>query len=485
MSDVVKPTGKQSAEQKRALLEKMLKEKADQQIKSGPLSYGQRALWFMYQIDRKSSAYNIMYAAHVRSDVDVPSLENAFQKLVSRHAVLRTNYQAVSGLPVQNVHASGEVAIAREDARDWDWEELNRRIKAEADRPFDLEKGPVFRLRIYERHGHGHVFLFTSAHIASDFWSFDLLFDELEVLYRGEIKNTVVELPPLTYDYWGFVQWQEEMLQGEQGKKLWDYWHEQLSGDLPNLDLPTDRPRPSVQTYRGQSYTFQLPDRLTDSLMELTRQEGVTPFMTLLAAYQILLYRYSGQQDILVGSPTAGRNRAEFEQIFGYFLNPVVLRAQLDPDISFREFLAQVKATVLDGLTYQDFPFPMLVERLQPPRDASRSPLFQASFAWDKPRKLFQYERGEGSFVSPEDIATLGLMPFALGQQGAAFDLTLMMLSIGDSLSAALQYNSDPFDESTIVRMVSHFETLLENIVANPMRHSPHCRCSITKRKQH
>ena len=468
MSDVVKSTGKQSAEQKRALLEKLLKEKADQQIKSGPLSYGQRALWFMYQIDRKSSAYNIMYAAHVRSDVDVPSLENAFQKLVSRHAVLRTNYQAVSGLPVQNVHASGEVAIAREDARDCDWEELNRRIEAEADRPFDLEKGPVFRLRIYERHGHGHVFLFTSAHIASDFWSFDLLFDELEVLYRGEITSTVVELTPLTYDYWGFVQWQEEMLQGEQGKKLWDYWHTQLSGELPNLDLPTDRPRPSVQTYRGKSHTFQLPDRLADSLMELTRQEGVTPFMTLLAAYQILLYRYSGQQDILVGSPTAGRNRAEFEQIFGYFLNPVVLRAQLDPDISFREFLTQVKATVLDGLTYQDFPFPMLVERLQPPRDASRSPLFQASFAWDKPRKLFQYERGEGSFVSPKDIATLGLMPFALGQQGAAFDLTLMMLSMGDSLSAALQYNSDLFDESTIVRMVSHFETLLENIVANP-----------------
>tara|TARA_Y100001933_G_scaffold263432_1_gene324772 strand:- start:21215 stop:26581 length:5367 start_codon:yes stop_codon:yes gene_type:complete len=468
MSDVVKSTENQSAEQKRALLEKLLKEKAEQQAKTGSLSYGQRALWFMYQIDRNSSAYNIMYAAHVRSDVDVPALENAFQTLVMRHPVLRTTYQAVGGLPVQKVHPHVESKIVREDARDLDWETLNQNIEAEADRPFDLEQGPVFRLRIYERRGDSHVFLFTSAHIASDFWSFDLLFDELESLYQGEIVGTKVDLPTLSYDYWGFVKWQEEMLQSEQGHKLWDYWQDQLGGELPNLDLPTDRPRPAVQTYRGKSHTFQLPDRLANSIMELTRHEGATPFMTLLAAYQILLYRYSGQHDILVGSPTAGRNRAEFEQIFGYFLNPVVLRARLDPEMSFRQFLAQVKATVLDGLTYQDFPFPMLVERLQPPRDVSRSPLFQASFAWDKPRKLFQYERGEGNFSPPEDVSTLGLMPFALGQQGAAFDLTLMMLSMGDSLSAALQYNSDLFDDATISRMVGHFEMLLESIVANP-----------------
>ncbi|MEE2781457.1 MAG: amino acid adenylation domain-containing protein [Planctomycetota bacterium] len=468
MSDVVKSSDSQSAEQKRALLEKLLKEKAEKQSKTGSLSYGQRALWFMYQIDRQSSAYNIMYAAHVRADVDFPALESAFQKLVNRHAVLRTHYQAVNGLPVQKVHPEVEVSLVREDARDWDWDELNRQIEAEADRPFDLEAGPVFRIKLYERRGDSHVFLFTSAHIASDFWSFDLLFDELEILYRGEITKTPADLPPIQYEYASFVQWQEEMLQGDQGQKLWDYWHKQLDGPLPNLDLPTDRPRPAVQTYRGKSHTFQLPDDLANRLMDLTREEGATPFMTLLAAYQILLYRYSGQQDILIGSPTAGRNRAEFEQIFGYFLNPVVLRARIDPEMTFRDFLTQVKSTVLDGLTYQDFPFPMLVERLQPPRDASRSPLFQASFAWDKPRKLFQYERGEGSFTPPEDISTLGLMPFALGQQGAAFDLTLMMLSMGDSLSAALQYNSDLFDESTILRMVAHFETLLQSIVADP-----------------
>lgn len=468
MSDVIKKGDEQSAEQKRALLEKLLKEKACKEIKSGPLSYGQRALWFMYQIDRKSSAYNIMYAAHVRADVDVVALTSAFQMLVQRHAALRTTFQTVGGLPVQQVHPTLEVLLEREDARELNWDELNQRIQSEADKPFDLQQGPVFRLRLFERRGDTHVFLFTSAHIVSDFWSFDLLFDELEIVYRAEVTGESAELSPTQFEYASFVQWQEEMLQSEQGDQLWNYWHEQLSGELPNLDLPIDRSRPPVQTYAGRSYQFQLPDKLAEDLFALTKKEGGTPFMTLLAAYQLLLYRYSGQQDVLIGSPTAGRSRAEFEGIFGYFLNPVVLRGRLSSEMTFREFLGQVRQTVLDGLTYQDFPFPMLVERLQPPRDASRSPIFQASFAWDKPRKIFHYEKGDGGFQIPTDVGTLGLMPFALGQQGAAFDLTLMMLSMGDSLSAALQYNSDLFQESTIARMVGHFQTLLESIVANP-----------------
>lgn len=468
MSEVATTNEEHSPEKKRALLEKLLKEKARKNIKPGSLSYGQRALWFMYQIDRKSSAYNIMYAAHVRADVDSAALARAFQVAVNRHATLRTDFKTVHGLPVQQVHPDLELVLERQDVRDLDWEQLNQRIQAEADRPFDLEQGPVFRLRLLERHGKTHVLLFTSAHIVSDFWSFDLLFDELELLYQAEITGQPAVLSALNYEYTNFVQWQEKMLEGEQGEQHWNYWQNQLAGDLPNLDLPTDHPRPAIQTYAGQSYQFQLPGDLVQRLFALTRDEGATPFMTLLAAYQLLLYRYSNQQDILVGSPTAGRNRAEFEGIFGYFLNPIVLRGKLSPEMNFREFLAQVRQTVLEGLTHQDFPFPMLVERLQPPRDASRSPIFQASFAWDKPRKIFNHEIGEGGFVLPQDVATLGLMPFALGQQGAAFDLTLMMLSMGDSLSAALQYNSDLFDESTIVRMVGHFQILLESIVADP-----------------
>ncbi|MDP7268040.1 MAG: amino acid adenylation domain-containing protein [Pirellulales bacterium] len=468
MSEAVSANDKQSPQQKRALLEKLLKEKARKETQSGALSYGQRALWFMYQIDRNSSAYNIMYAAHVRADVDVVALTRAFQASAERHAALRTTFKAVHGLPVQTVHPRLEIVLEREDARDLNWDQVNQRMQAEADKPFILEQAPVFRLRLLERRGNTHVLLFTSAHIVSDFWSFDLLFDELEVLYRSETTGEDAALAPLKYEYTNFVQWQEKMLQGPQGEQHWEYWRNQLDGNLTNLDIPTDRPRPAVQSYAGKSHQFQLPPALAKDLFALTRREGATPFMTLLAAYQLLLYRYSGQEDILVGSPTAGRSRAEFEGIFGYFLNPIVLRGKLSPEMNFRELLAQVRQTVLDGLTHQDFPFPMLVERLQPPRDASRSPIFQASFAWDKPRKIFNHKIGEDEFQTPQDSATLGLMPFALGQQGAAFDLTLMMLSMGDSLSAALQYNSDLFDESTIARMVGHFQMLLQSIVADP-----------------
>ena len=251
MSEVATTNEEQSPEKKRALLEKLLKEKARKNIKSGSLSYGQRALWFMYQIDRKSSAYNIMYAAHVRADVDIAALSRAFQVAINRHATLRTDFKTVHGLPVQQVHPDLERVLERQDARDLDWEQLNQSIQAEADRPFDLEQGPVFRLRLLERRGKTHVLLFTSAHIVSDFWSFDLLFDELELLYQAEVTGQPAVLPALNYEYTNFVQWQEKMLEGEQGEQHWNYWQNQLAGDLPNLDLPTDYPRPAIQTYAG------------------------------------------------------------------------------------------------------------------------------------------------------------------------------------------------------------------------------------------
>ncbi|MEK6250309.1 MAG: amino acid adenylation domain-containing protein, partial [Planctomycetales bacterium] len=470
MSDATETGTERSAEEKRELLARLLKERANKDIKTGPLSFGQRALWFMYQLDRHSSAYNIMYAAHVRADLDVEALQRAFQSILNRHSALRTTYSTANGLPVQQVHPTPQFNLEQTDARSLSWQQIEQRLQEEADRPFDLEKGPVFRLQLFKRAGDTHILLFTSAHIVSDFWSFDLMFDELELLYRGEITGEAAPLPALNYDYSSFVEWQEEMLQSDEGERLWDYWHNQLDGQLPNLDLPLDRPRPPLQSYAGKSYQFALPDTLAGQLFELTRAEGATPFMTLLAAFQLLLYRYSGQQDILVGSPTAGRSRAEFEQILGYFLNPVVFRSQLAADMTFRQLLANMRQTVLDGLTNQDFPFPMLVERLQPPRDASRSPVFQVSFAWDKPRKIFDHEATDDSIQLPADRETLGLVPFALAQQGAAFDLTLMMLSIGNTLSAALQYNSDLFDESTIARMVGHFQALLESIVADPGR---------------
>jgi len=511
MSDTSEPSPKLSADKKRELLAQLLQQQARPQsaeprdaqghAQGHPLSYGQRALWFLYQMDRRSAAYNIMYAAHVRADVDRQALQHAFQTLIRRHAVLRTTYATSGGLPIQQVHSDWDVRLEVFDARGLSWQQIEQRLEQEANRPFDLEQGPVFRIQLLEREGLTGVLLFTTAHIATDFWSFDLLFDQLQQLYRANMQGATphadtqgekgekgANLAPLKYSYRSFVQWQEEMLQGAAGQRQWDYWRGQLAGELPNLDLPLDHPRPPLQTYQGKSFQFKLPDRLTRCLFELTRTEQATPFMALLAAFQVLLYRWSGQQDILIGSPTAGRSRAEFEQLVGYFLNPVVFRGRPQPELSFRQFLGQVRQTVLDGLNQQDFPFPLLVERLQPPRDPSRSPVFQVSFAWDKPRQGFADEAigltpdpetgcpETGSAKTgppaagnpPADPATLGLQPFALGQQGAAFDLTLMMLSVGDSLSAALQYNSDLFDPPTITRMAEHFETLLQGIVDDP-----------------
>jgi len=467
MSNTLDTASNLSAEKKRQLLAKLLAEKEARKPSESPLSQGQRSLWFMYQLDPSSSAYNVMYAAHIRGDADQQALERAFQQLVDRHAVLRTTYTMKDGVPTQVIRPDSKFELQRVDARAWEWNELQEKIQQSADVPFDLEAGPVMRVELFERAEGNNVLLMTAAHIALDFWAFDLLFDELDLLYREEVTGQPANLNPVGVNYTDFVKWQEKMLDGDEGERLWDYWRKQLEGNLPSLDLPTDRPRPPVQSFRGKSYHFRLDDGLSRRLIDLAKAEGTTLFATALASFQVLLHRYSGQKDILVGSPTAGRSRAEFENILGYFLNPIVLRAKVSPENSFREFLAQVKKTVIGGVSHQDFPFPMLVERLSPPRDASRSPVFQVAFGWDKPRRLTDEPAGD-SGGQPADPGTLALEPFALGQQGAAFDLMLMMLNIGDTVSAALQYNCDLFDESTVARMVDHFKTLLESIAADP-----------------
>ncbi|MEO8494264.1 MAG: amino acid adenylation domain-containing protein [Planctomycetota bacterium] len=455
-------------QQKRDLLAQLLRQqKADQEVTAGPLSYGQRSLWFLYELDRNSTAYNVMYAAHVRADLDVDALERAFQKIVQRHPSLRTTYDTKNSQPAQFIHAQQPFQLQTIDARTWNLSQLDAEIQTNSNQPFDLRRGPVIRVQLFERPGDRHVLLFVAHHIALDFWSFDLLFDELELLYRAEMEGEDLSLPEPACQYTDFVRWQEQLLAGGEGERLWSYWKEQLAGELPTLDLPTDRPRPPVQTYGGESLQFHLPDELSAQLIALAKREAATLYATLLAAFEILLYRYSGQQDVLVGSPTAGRSRAEFESILGYFLNPVVLRAKLRPELSFREVLADAKQQVLGGITHQDFPFPLLVERLHPPRDASRSPIFSVAFGWDKPRRIGG-AKNDNSRAAATDRGRLGLEPFALGQQGSAFDLMLMMLNVGESLSAALQYNSDLFDRGTVERMLRHFQVLLHGIAANP-----------------
>lgn len=462
-------TAKLAAEERRKLLARLLEEKARRQATTAPLSYGQRALWFLYQLDPRSPAYNLMHASYVRADLDREAFSRAFQTLVGRHAVLRTTYGARDGKPLQFIHPARKFSLERIEVFDWSRERLEAELHRQADVPFDLVRGPVFRVQLFDRGAEKNILLITAHHIALDFWSLDLLLNELEDLYRSEVSGNPVSLPALEVSYADYVRWQEGVIEGQEGERLYDYWRQQLGGEIPVLDLPTDRPRPPVQTFNGRSYRFHLPDDLARQVVALAQKQGATLYATLLAVFQLLLYRYSGQQDILVGSFSAGRSRAELESIVGYFLNPIVLRARLSPEMRFSELLGQVRQTVVDGITHGDFPFSLLVERHQPMRDPSRSPVFQVAFGLDRLRRLSADATGAGhGSLTAGDPATLGLKPFLFGQQGAPMDLMLTFLSVGDSLSGALQYNSDLFDESTIVRLVDHFRQLLKGAVANP-----------------
>jgi amino acid adenylation domain-containing protein len=436
-----------------------------------PLSHGQRALWFLHQLAPDSAAYNVATVVRVTSGLDVPALRRAFQSLLDRHACLRTTFGVHQDEPVQHVFDYAEVCFQEADASAWSEAELDGRLVEESNRRFDLEQGPLMRVSLFARSEEEHVILLVIHHIVTDFWSLVTLTNELGVLYQAEVSGVPAQLPANPFQYSGFVRQQEEMLAGPRGEKLWAYWRQQLDGELPVLDLPVDRPRPVVQTYNGSSETFKLDEELTRGLKNLSREHGATLYMTLLAAFQTLLYRYTGQKDILVGSPTLGRSQSELASATGYFVNPVVLRASLSGSSTFASFLAQTKQTVLAAFEHQDYPFPLLVERLQPEREASRSPLFQAMFILQK--APLTDEKGIALFALGEagarmKLGALELESTALAQRISQFDLTLVMAEAGETLSASLQYNTDLFEAQTIRRMCEHLKTLLRGIVAAP-----------------
>ncbi|MFP4411180.1 non-ribosomal peptide synthetase [Coleofasciculus sp.] len=458
-----------SAQEKRLLLAQLLREKASSTKSYYPLSYGQKALWFLHQSAPKSSAYNTAFPVRIRSDVDVSALLSAFQKLIDRHPCLRTTFPMRDGEPVQEIHGYQQVCFEEIDASTWTEDELNQNVVEAYQRPFDLERGPVLRVNLFTRSQQDHVLLLTIHHIASDGWSLWMLLQELRLLYPAQKAGTQAALPPLAHKYTDYIHWQTKKLAGAQGGQLWDYWQHQLAGELPVLNLPTDRPRPPVQTDHGASHPFKLNEKLTQGLQELAQTEGATLYMTLLAAFQVLLHRYTNQEDILVGSPTTGRSQSEFAGIVGCFVNSVVLRGNLSGNPTFKQFLSKMRQTVLDAIAHQDYPFPLLVERLQPNRDPSRSPLFQTLFVLQKPqwRELAELITPSET-VARVDWSGLDLEFFALPMQEGQFDLTLEMVEAKESLFGLFKYNTDLFDAATISRMLGHFQMLLEGIVAHP-----------------
>ena len=467
-----------SPERKRALLAKLLMAEAEESASAYPLSYGQRSMWFIHKLAPASAAYTVTYAARISGELDVPALERAAQALVDRHPILRTTYAERDGQPVQLVHPQWPVRIARHHlgaspvddagrngprrsrAISTGQPELDEWIRRETDRPFDLYIGPLLRLTLLERTADEHVLLLGLHHIAVDFWSIDVILDELRLLYAAE--HGAAPPPPPAESFVDYADQQARMLAGAEGERLWQYWREELAGDLPVLQLPTDRPRPAVQTYRGTVHRFTVDDTVTAGIIQLGRSVGATPYMTLLAAYATLLHRYSGQGDMVIGSPFACRDRVAVEGLVGYLTNPVALRADLHDDPTFTTLLGRVKETVQGALEHQDYPFPLLVERLRPVRDPGRTPLFQVSFAWEQTRRFCD--------APDPELGGLQLETLHVGQGGAPFDLMIEMGEHDGKLSGVMQYNTDLFDATTVDRMAGHFATLLGGIAADPDR---------------
>src|SRR5215211_2833432 len=356
---------------------------AKQNTKYSFPSLAQQRLWLLQQLEPEDTSYNIHRAIRVKGSLDVGALQKALGAIVARQEALRTTFAVVDGTPLQVISPALEVPLPVEDLSSLPGVEREEAVQQwvhEAERkPFDLELGPLFRAGLLRLGEEEHVLLVTMHHVVSDGWSLGVFWRELGALYGAFVRGepSPLEEPPVQYaDY---ALWQRQWLTGEVLEEQLGYWKDQLA-ELPVLELPTDHPRPAVQTHRGARRSLTLPESLTRSLKELSRQEGTTLFMVLLGAFQALLARYSGQEDIAVGSPIAGRNQAETEELIGFFVNTLVMRTDLSGDPSFREVLSRVREVALGAYDHQDLPFEKLVEELQPERDLSRTPFFQVFF---------------------------------------------------------------------------------------------------------
>jgi len=425
-----------------------------------PLSFAQERLWFLDQLEPGNTAYGIPIAYRLQGSLDVAALEWSLNEIVRRHEVLRATFAVVDGRPAQVIAPEMRLTLPVEDLRglpEAEQEaEVERWATEEAHHPFDLAQGPLLRATLLRLNEEEHVLLLTMHHIVSDGWSMGVFNRELAVLYEAFSAGEPSPLPELPIQYADFAVWQRGWLQGEVLEEQLAYWRQHLGDDLPVLELPTDRPRPAAQSFRGAHQTFVLSNALTESLKALSRQEGVTLFTTLLAAFKTLLYRYTGQEDVVVGSPIANRNRSEIEGLIGFFVNTLVLRTDLSGNPTFRELLGRVREVTLGAHDHQDLPFEKLAEALQPERDLSHNPLFQVMFAFQN--------------APAEVLALPGLTvtPLEVESKAAQFDLTLSMEDMGRGLKGAVEYNTDLFDGATIERMIGHFETLLGGIVVNP-----------------
>ena len=424
-----------------------------------PLSFAQRRLWFIDQLNPGSAAYNIPAAVKLEGRLDLDVLERVINDIVTRHEALRTRFEAEAGEPYQVIDELESLKLEITELTSLPPEEreveVRRIARAEAGTGFDLSRGPLLRIKVLKLEEEHHVLLFTAHHIASDGWSAGILIREVGALYRAYCVGEPSPLAELPIQYADFAVWQREWLKGAALAAELKYWREQLAGVEP-LEMPLDYPRPALAAYRGASLNFEYPEELTDGLLGLSRREGTTLFMTLLAAFQTLLMRYSGQEKIAVGSPIANRTRAEIEGLIGFFVNTLALRTEVEGRLNFQELLRRVRGICLGAYAHQNLPFEYLVEQLQPERDLSRQPLFQVMLAL------------QNAPTEELELPGLRLRSFEVPIETSKFDLLLTVTEVANRLACNINYDSDLFEATTIERFTRHLGMVLSAVVEKP-----------------
>jgi aspartate racemase len=432
---------------------------AEEDVFVAPASYAQQRLWFLHQLEPESGAYNMLSAVRIRGRLDVPMMERSLTEVVRRHETLRTGFVVVEDQLMQVISLKAQFQLGRIDLSHLPADERDAEVRRLAlqttNASFDLERGGLMRAVLMRLDADDHVLCVVMDHIISDGWSIGVLIGEALALYPAYCEGRPSPLPELEIQYVDYAQWQNEWLSGEVREEQLSYWKRQLASPLPVLELPTDRPRQPIQTNHGASEHFTLTKDLSEAVRALSQQRGTTTFMTLLAAFQTLLQRYTGLSDILVGTPIAGRSRPETESLIGFFVNTLVMRSDLSGDPTFTELLARVREVALDAHAHQDVPFEMLIEELQPVRVLSHPPLFQVMFVL------------ENAPMPRMEVAGLSLEPMDIETGTAKFDITLVF-DEGEQLTGFWEYNTDRFDQTTIRRMSEHFLRLLEAVVTNP-----------------
>jgi len=420
------------------------------------LSYAQERQWFLWQLDPHSAAYHVPSTLRLRGWLDHAALQRSFDSLVARHESLRTQVHQDEGQAFQIIRENGTVDILHEQVNEAD---LQRRVETEIAQPFDLHQGPLLRVTLLRLAEDDHVLVLVQHHIVSDGWSMQVMVDELVQLYAAYSQGQDLQLPALPIQYADYAQWQRDWMTGGERDRQMGYWQALLGGEPSVLELPLDRPRPSVQSFRGASLEIKLAPALVAGLKALAQREDVTLFIVLLASFQALLHRYSGQQDIRVGVPIANRNRVETERLVGFFVNTQVLKGDIDAQLTVTQLLQQAKHRALDAQSHQDLPFEQLVEALQPERSLSRNPLFQV---------LFNHQSQARLASTSQQLPDLRIESLEWGTQTAQFDLSLDTQETVDGLWATLTYATDLFDAATPNRMARHWQNLLQAMLDDP-----------------